>query len=256
MVNNMFENKNTYYGDLASFIYNLSKPPGTSIDGDIEFYTNELIQYEGRVLEAGVGNGRMAIPLLRKGVDVFGIDNSLEMIELYKTNLLKYNLEANVELADLNNLKLTQKFESIILPNGSFCLLKREYSKNILMSFLNLLQNNGKLYIDLIYPNSFKAGIDHEYNFKIENDKFIKIKNSSISINWIEQSTFSVLKYDLMIDNKSVQQEIQNFKLYWYGVDEFEKLLLSIGFKNIKQIINYNNKKMLNLKTLTFIAEK
>nr|WP_215216298.1 hypothetical protein [Entomoplasma sp. MP1] len=52
---------------MSSLIYNLSKPPGTSIDGDIEFYTNELIQREGLVLEAGVGNGSDH-QFLRKGI--------------------------------------------------------------------------------------------------------------------------------------------------------------------------------------------
>lgn len=36
----------------------------------------------GRVLELGVGTGRLAIPLARSGLDVTGIDASVEMIEL------------------------------------------------------------------------------------------------------------------------------------------------------------------------------
>ncbi|WP_148285987.1 class I SAM-dependent methyltransferase [Spiroplasma taiwanense] len=38
------------------------------------------------MLEAGVGNGRMLIPLLKYKIDVIGIDKSKQMIKLCKKN--------------------------------------------------------------------------------------------------------------------------------------------------------------------------
>ncbi|ATZ17687.1 class I SAM-dependent methyltransferase [Mesoplasma melaleucae] len=243
--------KRNYYGSLSSLVYDQSKPPGTSIDGDIQFYTEELIQRDGIVLEAGVGNGRMAIPLLRKGFEVFGLDNSQEMLDLYKANLVKYNMKSNMLLGDLKDFKTDEKFDSIIMPNGSFCLINRDNIIDVLNNFKAHLNENGKMYLDLIFPTSFKAGTIHEFDFQLDNSEIINVKNKSISIDWITQKTYTELEY--WYKNKS---EIQPFSLWWYGVEEFTNILKELEFKNINHIINYNNLKILNLKTLTFIFEK
>ncbi|ATZ21286.1 class I SAM-dependent methyltransferase [Mesoplasma tabanidae] len=247
----MENNKKNYYGNISSLVYNQSKPPGTSIDGDIEFYTNELIKREGLVLEAGVGNGRIAIPLLRKGISIFGLDNSKEMLTIYKGNLKKYNMESQLILGDLINFKADIKFETIIMPNGSFCLLNRDDIVYVLNNFKNHLTDNGKIYLDLIYPTSFKPGNIHEYDFVLDNNDIIKIKNKAISIDWALQRTYTELEY-----KSNSEIEIQPFSLWWYGVEEFKLILEKLKFKNIETIKNYNNIKNLNLKTVTFIFEK
>ncbi|ATZ20606.1 class I SAM-dependent methyltransferase [Mesoplasma coleopterae] len=247
----MKNNKKNYYGSLSSLVYDQTKPPGTSIDGDIQFYTNELIQRDGIVLEAGVGNGRMAIPLLRKGIEVIGLDNSEQMLNIYKQNLIKYNMESELILSDLKEFKTDLKFETIIMPNGSFCLLDREIITLVLNNFKAHLTENGRIYLDLIFPISFKPGNIHEYDFACENGDIIKIKNKSISMDWINQKTYTELEY-----TRNSEFEIQPFTLWWYGVEEFKNILEELEFKNIKTIQNYNNAKNLNLKTLTFIFEK
>ncbi|AVN64826.1 SAM-dependent methyltransferase [Mesoplasma florum] len=247
----MNKNNKNYYGSLSSLVYDISKPPGTSIDGDIEFYTQELIRRDGIVLEAGVGNGRMAIPLLRKGISIFALDNSSEMLEIYNKNLKKYNMQSDSVHADLKDFKVDIKFETIIMPNGSFCLIDRNHILDVLNNFKNHLADNGKVYIDLIFPTSFKPGNVHEFDFLIDNDDYIKIKNKSISMNWIEQKTYTELEY-----KRNSTTEIQHFSLWWYGVEEFKNILMNSGFKDIHIIENYNNVKNLNLKTLTFIFGK
>ncbi|ATQ35241.1 methyltransferase [Mesoplasma entomophilum] len=247
----MENNKKNYYGSLSALVCDQTKPPGASIDGDIEFYTNELIQRDGIVLEAGVGNGRMAIPLLRKGIEIFALDNSKEMLEIYKQNLIKYNMHSEFMLSDLKDFKTDLKFETIIMPNGSFCLLDRENIISVLNNFKNHLTENGRIYLDFIFPTSFKAGNIHEYDFVCDNDDLIKIKNKSISIDWINQKTYTELEY-----TRNLENEVQPFTLWWYGVEEFKNILKKLGFKNIQTIKNYKNVKILNLKTLTFIFEK
>ena len=43
-------------------------------DDDVEFYDNLARSVEGPVLELGVGSGRVALPLARRGHEVVGID--------------------------------------------------------------------------------------------------------------------------------------------------------------------------------------
>lgn len=70
--------------------------------GDITAYKNYLSAIKGKVLEAGVGTGRMLIPLLQAGFDVEGVDNSTQMLAQCQKNLALYGLKANIQLQDLN----------------------------------------------------------------------------------------------------------------------------------------------------------
>ena len=49
------------YGALASEVYNLDKPIGTSF-GDVEYYLEQLSGVDGPVLEPAVGTGRGTTP--------------------------------------------------------------------------------------------------------------------------------------------------------------------------------------------------
>ncbi|AGR42266.1 class I SAM-dependent methyltransferase [Spiroplasma diminutum] len=241
-----------HYKKISSLLYNSTKPPGTDIDGDLNFYKSQLLPIEGKVLEAGVGNGRLLIPLLKYKVDITGIDKSQEMIDICKENLKKENLQANLICDDLENYKEKNTYEYIIVPNASFNLLEtRQKALKTLENFYDSLIDNGTLIIDLIMPIEFRSGSFHEYVHEIE-DKKILVKNLSKEINWVEQYTINQIDY--FINDKL--QETQEFKLSWYGTKEFCDILSSKGFKDGLFLINYGNKTNLNIKTITFIFKK
>ncbi|AUM62776.1 class I SAM-dependent methyltransferase [Spiroplasma monobiae] len=241
-----------HYKKISSLVYNSTKPPGTSIDKDLEFYKSQLLQIEGKVLEAGVGNGRLFIPLLKYKVDITGIDKSQDMIDICKENLEKENLLANLICDDLENYVSKDTYEYIIMPNASFNLLEsREKALKVLDNFYLSLKENGTLIIDLILPIEFKAGSFHEFTHTIE-DQQIVVKNLSKEINWVEQYTINQIDYFINYELK----ETQEFKLSWYGTQEFCDILSSKGFKDGLFLINYGNKTNLNVKTITFIFKK
>lgn len=243
------ENK---YSKYSCILYNETKPPGTSVDGDLEFYKNLLLPVEGYILEAGVGNGRLLIPLLRYKLNVIGVDKSLEMIEICKQNMNMAGLNASIIHTTLENYVENNFFEFIIMPNASFCLLEnREKANIVLKNFYNSLKSGGTLAIDLIFPIDFKAGTKHSMEHKLNNDHVV-VENYSKEINWYEQYTINEIKY--YVDQNLC--ETQLMKLRWYGVKEFEEMLSNIGFTDIEVIKNYNNKRILNLKTITIIGKK
>ncbi|AUB31802.1 class I SAM-dependent methyltransferase [Spiroplasma floricola] len=241
-----------HYKKISSLIYNATKPPGTSIDKDLEFYKSLLLPIDGKILEAGVGNGRLFIPLLKYKVDIVGIDKSQEMIDICSENLKKENLKATLICQDLENYIEKNTYEYIIMPNASFNLLEtRQKALKVLDNFYQSLTDKGTLIIDLILPIEFRAGSKHESTHYVENQDVL-VKNWSKEINWIEQYTINQIDY--FINNEL--KETQEFKLTWYGVQEFCDILASKGFKDGVFIINYGSKINLNVKTVTFIFKK
>lgn len=70
----------SYYGELCTEVYDLTKKIGQSIGGDLEYYREKLKNCKERILEAMVGSGRVIIPLLESGLIVDGVDYSHEML--------------------------------------------------------------------------------------------------------------------------------------------------------------------------------
>jgi ubiquinone/menaquinone biosynthesis C-methylase UbiE len=65
------------YSTLLSSLYDQSWY-GKLLDDEIEFYLQHV--REGRVLELGAGTGRLSVPLLRAGCDLYGIEGSSAML--------------------------------------------------------------------------------------------------------------------------------------------------------------------------------
>ncbi|WP_338984112.1 class I SAM-dependent methyltransferase [Spiroplasma endosymbiont of Othius punctulatus] len=246
-----------YYSSLSSTIYDFTKPPGTSSDGDIEFYKKLLLPLEGKILEAGVGNGRVSIPLIKYELVVDGIDISNEMLDIYKYNLDSNNLSGKIINMNLKDYISPNTYEAIIMPAGSICMIENiEDLKLILKNFYESLIVGGKVIIDFIYPTTFKPGSKHVTNVELDNENNIQLNINHNSIDWSKQVAYSENEYVHFKNGKEVSTELQTFNLKWYSENEIKMISELLGFNNIELIKNYNNARILNLNTITLIAKK
>ena len=51
---------------------------------DVRYYVDLAVENGGPILEYGRGNGRIAIPIARRGVDITGVDLSAPMLADFK----------------------------------------------------------------------------------------------------------------------------------------------------------------------------
>lgn len=234
--NDMF----SYYGPLSTEVYNFTKPAGHSIDGDIEYYLDRLSNCKGRILEAGVGSGRMLIPFLEAGHTIDGIDSSPDMLQSCREYCEEKGFTSNLYEGNLTDFSLPFKYAAIIIPTGSFCLIeKREDSLAALRCFFEHLVTGGRLIVDLELPYSWKAGEISTSTFQLPNGDGITLESKSIEIDWLNQVTVSYGKYEKWRKGKLIETELERFALRWYGVEEFKLILESIGFTDITCSANY-----------------
>ncbi|MDE8162588.1 class I SAM-dependent methyltransferase [Erysipelothrix rhusiopathiae] len=109
------------YSKLSTMYYETSKPIGTSLGGDLEFYF-EAIKQSRSILEVGSGTGRLLIPFLKEGLKIEGIDASSDMVSMCITHCIEHDVEANVKQIDVYNMSEVGTFDAIIIPTGTFCL--------------------------------------------------------------------------------------------------------------------------------------
>ena len=84
---------------------------------DIAFYVSLARQANGPLVELGIGNGRVAIPIAQAtGKRVIGIDTSPAMLDQARMNAAKAGVELELIEGDMRNLALTEKAALIYCP--------------------------------------------------------------------------------------------------------------------------------------------
>lgn len=88
---------------------------------DVEHYRALARAHPGPILELGVGDGRVALPLVDDGHDVTGVDRSREMLDALEARRAGRRLE--VHEADMREVRLGRVFGLVIAPFNAFAHL-------------------------------------------------------------------------------------------------------------------------------------
>nr|HMT12010.1 class I SAM-dependent methyltransferase [Ignavibacteria bacterium] len=76
-----------YYNETVTRFYDAVYENFPYLKAGADFYRDEISQTRGRVLEAGVGTGRIFLPALAAGADIYGLDYSERMLARLKEKL-------------------------------------------------------------------------------------------------------------------------------------------------------------------------
>lgn len=110
-----------YYGMMAEF-WDLFRGDTSTWD-DRFFYLDVVKKYGQPVLDVGCGTGRILLDFMHQGIDIDGIDNSPEMLNLMHQKAEQLNLNPNVYQQEMDKLDLPRKYQTILVPSSSFQLL-------------------------------------------------------------------------------------------------------------------------------------
>ena len=134
---------------------------------DVGIYENLGRRHDLPVLELGVGTGRVAIPLLRAGLNVVGIDHSEAMLAVARRKvkaLRPQSLAASLRLLkeDMRDFDLGQSFGLIFCALGGLLHLRsQEDQVRALECARRHLAPDGLLVIDLpaLQPQEWEPGV-------------------------------------------------------------------------------------------------
>ena len=247
------------YGELATEVYDITKPVGQTFEGGdrrLDFYLGRLRSCSGRILEPAVGTGRMMILLLEAGLDVEGLDNSPEMLAVCRARCAERGLDPVLYEGDMVSLSLPERYEAIIVPAGSFLLIeRREESLGTLKRFRDHLLPGGRLVLDLELQTDFSVGTVSTGTVETPHGETITMESKVVEVNFLEQYSVSHLRYEKWRDGELLQTEMQRFPLRWYGLEEFELVLKSLGFSEVVVSADYEHGKRPTRADQTFTFE-
>ncbi|MCH4169588.1 MAG: class I SAM-dependent methyltransferase [Lactobacillus sp.] len=246
------------YRKLSAKCYQIDKYVGKSF-GDVEYYYERVKNVTGKILEPAVGNGRIMIPLLEKGLTVDGFDYSEDMLQLAVANCQSRGLTPNLSKLDMTDFAIAQVYDAIIIPTGSFLLLDQLMkAKAALNCFYAHLAENGRLIVDLFLPEAAQKGFINKRTFVTGPDELITLEETLVATDAIQQVNTYHNRYEQWQSGALLATELELFPLKWYGVEEFRLLLAATGFTEItiSAAYHYGHYPTNPSQTITFEARK
>jgi SAM-dependent methyltransferase len=125
---------------------------------DVQYYVTQATRTGGPMLEYGVGNGRVALPVARHGVHVTGVDHSRAMLGdlRQRIRLERDDVRARMQLrlGDMRAARLKTRFPLVVCPfNAALHLYTRVDVERFLARVHAHLTPSGTFIVDLAVPS-------------------------------------------------------------------------------------------------------
>jgi len=122
---------------------------------DVAYYVGLAQRAGGPVLEYGAGNGRIALPIARHGIDVVGIDHSAPMLADLRARLAREPAEVRARVravrGDMRRVRLGRRFPLVLATfNTALHLYTRDDVERFLARVREHLAPRGRFVLDLV----------------------------------------------------------------------------------------------------------
>jgi len=236
--------KHEYPENFARFYDVIYHHMRDNVDND--YFQNVIKQTKGKVLEIGVGTGRLFSNALNQGADLYGLDISQSMLNvLYKK--LPENQHYRISLQNIIDFKFDFKFNLIIAPFRVIMhVLEKDEQIRALNNVYDHLEKTGKFIFDAFVPdlNQLLNGINNQVDFEGEYKAGKKIKRTvSTKPDLINQLINITFHLEWEEDNELKQDEWKVPMRYFFRY-ELEHLIERSKFEKYKIYGDYQGSEL------------
>ncbi len=194
---------------------------------DSHYFLNKIRNTRGKILEVGVGTGRLFTQALHAGADIYGIDVSKSMTSILK-NKLDSSDHYRISTGDACTMKLNNMFSLIIAPFRVFShVIDVSDQLKFLDNVWEHLDGNGKFIFDLFVPNPelLYKGIDKVVDFEGEYEPGKKLRRiTSSHADMVTQIMDITMRFEWEENDQWLSKEWK-LKFRFYFRYELEHLL-------------------------------
>ena len=203
---------------------------------DLSFWLDLADRYPPPILELGCGTGRVLVPLVKAGNEVYGMDIAYEMLDFLQQSLEPDLIDnINVFQADFTRFHLDLDFGLIILPCNTYSTLQAEDRRLLLKCVRRHLIPTGAFVACIPNPSILQSipskkqpEVDDVFSNPIDGEPIQvscswKRKNSTVRFQWI----YDHLLPDGRVDRLSVQ-----VTHYLNKLEVYLKEMNSAGFES------------------------
>ena len=199
---------------------------------DVGFYANLSAETHGPVLELGCGNGRILLPLLRRGIDATGVDASAGMLAELRRKAAALGLPAPVKQMDIRELALGQRFALVLCPYSlvTYCLEDDDLGR-LFAGVRTHLAPGGRFVVDAFVPRApspedaeFRLDYRRPYGDAVLT-RWRRLRPESARVNRIER------RYELTAADGSVRERFDVEELVRpFAPDTLRAVVVAAGF--------------------------
>ena len=202
---------------------------------DIQFYIEFSSKIDGPVLECACGTGRLAIPLARAGADVTGLDQSKEMLNVFRARLRKQNAvtrkRVHLVKGDMRNFSLGKKFGMAFVGFASFLhLLTVKDEEDCLKSVLKHLRPSGIFIVDVFNPDLSRPQQLVRLDKVRQHGRGTILRFNEQEMDFENQLINATNIYDFVSQSGSVKRKVIRYQMRYIFKDELVQLLERTGF--------------------------
>lgn len=149
-------------------------------DVDLAFFQNAIRNTKGKILEVGVGTGRLFTNALHMGADIYGLDISQSMIDILEKKLGKDQFK-RISRQNIVDFNYDFKFDLIIAPfRVMMHLLDKEEQIKALNNVCRHLNPGGRFIFDAFVPDlkQLIRGTENQTDFEEEYEPGRKIRRT------------------------------------------------------------------------------
>lgn len=155
-----------FYEDAAYYTKTYAKR-----GDDVAYYVRQARIFGGPILEYGIGNGRVAIPIARAGFSVVGVDLSKPMLtslsKRLKAEPAAVQKRVRAVHGDMRSVKLRRRFPLIIAPfNAILHLYRRSEVEAFLARVRAHLLPGGRFVFDYSMPRVAELARDPKRRYR------------------------------------------------------------------------------------------
>jgi ubiquinone/menaquinone biosynthesis C-methylase UbiE len=215
----------------------------TSTWPDRPFYLAAITASGEPVLDVGCGTGRLLLDYLAQGIDIDGVDNSPEMLELCMQKAQRLGLRPRLYHQSMEALDLPRLYRTILVPSSSFQLVTEHASAaEALHRFFRHLKPGGRLvmpFMVLSQADREQRRVERDWKISAQatrpHDGAVVRRWERATLDLIAQLEYTEDRYEVVVAGRIVEAETQvrSRATRWYTQAQVLAMVTDAGFRDI-----------------------
>lgn len=215
---------------------------------DRNLYLELVREFGEPVLDLGCGTGRILLDFRELGIDIDGLDDSPEMLEVCRQKARDAGLSVALIQQKIQNLVLPRRYRTILAPSSVLQLVTSEgEAKSLVRSLHNALEPGGVLAGSFAFEWRQGDPLDTGWELLFER---MRAEDGATVRSWVREWREPALKqwhteqkFEVSLGGDVVHEELQvrSPEGQWYSQSEARALFEEAGFREVRLFHEFTN---------------
>ena len=231
------------YGGWVPEVYDLMEG---DFEDDIPLVLELAEETGGPVLDLGCGTGRLSIPLLQEGLEVFALDSDARMLERLSQKAGRFPVEDRARLTllqqDMRECRTPRPAALAVCSTNTFLYLgSLEDQRKTLLSVHSCLKPGGALWLDVFVPKPNPSADEPYLTSRLDPDSGVPLLYGAQTREDHFRERSLVNAFTMLLPRQRVPQVfLQSWTYAWLHPNELRLLLESAGFRLRRLLGDYD----------------